>query len=114
VIAEETDTSSPEVTLALVKKQLSDEEHERVIRGKTDHLAGELSVCDCLLAGMDLQDQQFVTFICQHPSFAHDRVDNGSFLMHDVRCVLRFRLRKSKGVARLCSPESRNMRTCST
>jgi hypothetical protein len=77
VIVEETDTSSLEVTLALVKKQLSDEEYERVTRGEPGHLAGELSVCDCLLAGMDLQDQQFVIFLSHHQSFAHDTVDNG-------------------------------------
>ena len=49
---------SLEVTLAMVKKQISDEELVRVARGEREYTSGELSACDFIVWGIDIQDQQ--------------------------------------------------------
>jgi hypothetical protein len=46
------------VSLAAVKKQISEEEHEKAIRGEPDCRSGDTSPSDFLVAGMTLQDDQ--------------------------------------------------------
>ena len=50
---------SLEVTLAMVKKQISDEEMAQVTRGDREHTSGELSACDFIIGGINIQDQQY-------------------------------------------------------
>jgi hypothetical protein len=43
--------------LAAVKKQLADEEYMKLAADEQQHLIGA-SLCDFILAGMDIQEQQ--------------------------------------------------------
>jgi hypothetical protein len=46
------------VTLAAVKKKLSEEEHEKTVRGEGDLNLLEITVSDFIIAGIDLEEQQ--------------------------------------------------------
>jgi hypothetical protein len=52
-----------EVTQAAVKKKLSEEEHEKAARGEGDLNTLEITASDFVIAGIDLEEQQYVHII---------------------------------------------------
>jgi hypothetical protein len=47
-----------EVTLASVKKKISEEEHKKTAQGKADFIGLEMTPSDFIIAGLDLEEQQ--------------------------------------------------------
>jgi hypothetical protein len=47
-----------EVTLASVKKKISEEEHEKTVRGEADFLGVEMTPSDFIIYGLGLEEQQ--------------------------------------------------------
>jgi hypothetical protein len=46
--------------MASVKKKLSEEEHERAAKGQGDLNMLEITASDFIIAGIDLEEQQYV------------------------------------------------------
>ena len=49
-----------EVTLASVKKRLSEEEHDKAMRGTLEYHSSGVSASDFIVSGMELEEQQYV------------------------------------------------------
>ena len=48
------------MTLAAVKKKLSEEEHEKTTRREGDLSMLEITASDFIMAGIDLEEQQYI------------------------------------------------------